>query len=51
MPTEGLVTLSIPKGMPFPKLYYPGVPEREKATPITVRHGESIKNLRVVIKK
>ena len=39
------------KGMPFPKLYYPGVPERERATPITVRHGESVKNLRVVIKK
>jgi hypothetical protein len=36
--------------MPFPKLYYPGVPERGKATTITVKHGESVTNLRVVIK-
>ena len=37
-------------GMPFPKHYYPGVTEREKATTITVKHGESKTNLRVVIK-
>lgn len=37
--------------MPFPKLYYPGVQEREKAQTITVKHGESINNLNVVIKR
>ena len=37
--------------MPFPKLYYPGVPEREKAKTITLKHGESANNLSVVIKK
>ena len=36
--------------MPFPKLYYPGVPEREKAKTITLKHGESANNLSVVIK-
>ena len=38
-------------GMPFPKHYYPGVTEREKATTITVKHGESVTNLRAVIKR
>jgi hypothetical protein len=37
--------------MPFPKLYYPGVPEREKARTITLKHGESASNLNVVIRK
>ena len=37
--------------MPFPKLYYPGVPEREKAKTITLKHGESASNLSVVIRK
>jgi len=37
--------------MPFPKLYYPGVAEREKAKTITLKHGESVNNLSVVIKK
>ncbi len=37
--------------MPFPKLYYPGVPEREKAKAITLKHGESVNNLSVVIKR
>jgi hypothetical protein len=37
--------------MPFPKLYYPGVTEREKAKTITLKHGESVTNLKVVIKK
>jgi hypothetical protein len=37
--------------MPFPKLYYPGVPQREKAKTITLKHGESANNLSVVIKK
>src|SRR5258705_1533230 len=37
--------------MPFPKLYYPGVTEREKAKVITVKHGENVKNLKVVIQK
>lgn len=37
--------------MPFPKLYYPGVAEREKAKVITVKHGESVNNLSVVIRK
>ena len=37
--------------MPFPKLYYPGVPERENAKTITLKHGESLNNLSVVIKK
>ena len=37
--------------MPFPKLYYPGVQEREKAQTITVKHGQSINNLNVVIKR
>ncbi|HLN99128.1 MAG TPA: hypothetical protein VK208_11755 [Pyrinomonadaceae bacterium] len=36
--------------MPFPKLYYPGVPEREKAKTITLKHGESANDLNVVIK-
>jgi hypothetical protein len=38
-------------GTPFPKLYDPGVPERENAKLITIRHGESTTNLRVVIKR
>ncbi len=37
--------------MPFPKLYYPGVTERERAKTITLKHGESANNLSVVIKK
>lgn len=37
--------------MPFPKLYYPGVAERERAKTITLQHGESVNNLSVVIKK
>ena len=37
--------------MPFPKLYYPGVQERENAKTITLKHGESANNLSVVIKK
>jgi hypothetical protein len=36
--------------MPFPKLYYPGVADREKAKTITLKHGESIDNLDMVIK-
>jgi hypothetical protein len=35
--------------MPFPKLYYPGVTERERAKTITLKHGESFNNLSVVI--
>jgi hypothetical protein len=35
----------------FPKLYYPGVPEREKAEVITLKHGESLNNLNVTIKR
>lgn len=35
--------------MPFSKLYYPGVPQREKAKPIAVRRGENVNNLSVVI--
>src|SRR5687767_1477901 len=38
-------------GMPFPKHYYPGVTEREKATTITVKHGEGVINLTAVIKR
>ena len=38
-------------GMPFPKLYDPGVREREKAKTITLKHGESVNNLSVVIKR
>ncbi len=41
----------ITASMPFPKLYYPGFPEREKAQTITLKHGESVNNLKVVIKK
>ncbi len=37
--------------MPFPKLYYPGVTERAKAKTITIKHGEIVNNLRVVIWK
>lgn len=37
--------------MPFPKLYYPGIPERDKAKTITLKHGESVNNLNVVIKR
>ena len=37
--------------MPFPKLYYPGVTEREKARAITLKHGESVNYLDFVIKK
>jgi len=37
--------------MPFQKLYYPGVAEREKAKTITLKHGESVNDLSVVIKK
>ena len=33
--------------MPFPKLYYPGVAECEKAKTITLKHGESVNNLSV----
>jgi hypothetical protein len=36
--------------MPFPKLYYPGVAERGKAKTITLKHGESVDNLKVIIK-
>ena len=35
--------------MPFPRLYYPGVTEREKATTISVKHGQSLNNLNIVI--
>jgi hypothetical protein len=35
--------------MPFPRLYYPGVMEREKATMLSVKHGQSLNNLNVVI--
>lgn len=38
-------------GMPFPKHYYPGVTEREKAKLVTIKHGESATNLRAVIKR
>lgn len=38
-------------GMPFPNHYYPGVTEREKARRITVTHGESVSNLKAVIKR
>ena len=37
--------------MPFPKLYYPGVPERNNAKTITLKHGESASNLNVVIQR
>jgi len=33
------------------QLYYPGVSEREKAKTITLKHGEIVNNLKVVIKK
>ena len=35
--------------MPFPTLYYNNATEREKATTITINHGESVNNLNVVI--
>jgi hypothetical protein len=41
----------ITSGMPFPKVYYPGVFEREKAEVITLKHGESLNNLNVIIKR
>lgn len=37
--------------MPFPKLYYPGVTDRERAKTITLKHGESVNNLSVIIGK
>jgi len=37
--------------MPFPKLYYPAVTQREKAQAIRVKHGVSINNLNIVIGK
>ena len=37
--------------MPFPKLYYPGVSDRKNATQIVVKHGESLDNLDVVIRR
>ena len=38
-------------GMPFPTLYYPGVAERQKAKVITLKHGQSLNNLNVIIKR
>ena len=38
-------------GMPFPRHYYPGVTEREKAKTITVKHGQSVTNLTAIIKR
>ena len=35
--------------MPFPRLYYPGVPDLGKAKEILVKHGESVDNLDVTI--
>jgi hypothetical protein len=35
--------------MPFPKLYYPGVKERKKATTISVTHGENVTGLIAVL--
>jgi hypothetical protein len=35
--------------MPFPKLYYPGITERDKATAISVRHGQNLNGLKIVI--
>ena len=37
--------------MPFPKLYYPGVMDRDHAKVIGVKHGESVKDLNFIIKK
>ncbi|MBC8029917.1 MAG: carboxypeptidase regulatory-like domain-containing protein [Pyrinomonadaceae bacterium] len=37
--------------MPFPKLYYPGVTDRDQAKVITVKHGEVVNDLKVVIRK
>ena len=37
------------KEMPFPRLYYPGVTEREKATTISIKHGQSLNNLNIII--
>lgn len=36
---------------PFPTLFYPGVTELEKATPIVVNEGETVKSLNFVIPK
>lgn len=41
----------ITTSMPFPKLYYPGVTERDRAKTISVKHGEIVNNLKVVIRK
>lgn len=35
--------------MPFPRLYYPGVVDRDKASTLSVKHGESVKGLQIVI--
>ena len=37
--------------MPFPKLYYPGVPDRDNAKQIVVKHGESVDHLNVTIRR
>ena len=37
------------KQMPFPKFYYRNASERERATMISVKHGESLDNLNVVV--
>ena len=36
---------------PFPRLFYPGVTDREKATAIDVRIGETVKDLEIVVPK
>ena len=41
----------ISSAQPFPRLFYPGVTEREKATVIDVRIGETVKDIEIVVPK